>query len=68
MSSASAEDMRKRLNRLESSILSMMSNDVEKKGGKERPTSVNVVDEDNVNEIPDQAGGQRMSKDSRSTQ
>jgi hypothetical protein len=60
--------MRKRLNRLESSILSMMSSDVEKKGGKGSSASVNVVDEDSVNEIPDQAGGQRMSKDSRSTQ
>ena len=46
----------------------MMSSDVEKKGGKDSPASVNVGDEDSVNEIPDQAGGQRMSKDSRSTQ
>jgi hypothetical protein len=60
--------MRKRLNRLESSILSMMSSDAKKKGGKDSPSSVQVMEEDSVNEVPDQAGGQRMSKDSRSTQ
>jgi hypothetical protein len=46
----------------------MISSDTEKKGGNDRPSSVDVIDEDSVNEVPDQAGGQRMLKDSRSTQ
>lgn len=59
-----AEDMRKRLNRLENSILSMMSDDTNKKQGSESSDS-HVTNGDNP--APDLAGGQRISYDTRST-
>jgi len=52
-----AEEMRKRLNRLESSILSMMSSDTKKEEGPE-------PDEAKVTTV---AGPQRISNDTRST-
>jgi hypothetical protein len=61
-----AEDMRKRLNRLENSILSMMDANGNR---SETPTSSasHVTSAENTSEGPDQAGGQKMSVDSRST-
>jgi hypothetical protein len=61
-----AEDMRKRLNRLESSILSMMSRD-EKTSNFKTNKELNLEDVNNTTEPHDQAGGQRMSVDTRST-
>ena len=63
-----AEDMRKRINRLEKSILSMMEGD--KISGKipESPLlQVNEEDGMNGDEDHDQAGGQMMYTDTRST-
>ncbi|TVY40660.1 Fusarisetin A cluster transcription factor, partial [Lachnellula subtilissima] len=61
-----AEDMRKRLNRLESSILSMMDTN-----GNRSETSASslshVSSAENNSESPDQTGGQKISVDSRST-
>lgn len=64
-----AEDMRKRLNCLENSILSMMES---KESRSETPAPsvshmTSVANVDNTNECPDRAGGQTMSTDSRST-
>lgn len=62
-----AEDMRKRLNRLESSILSMISSDAERRGNPAQPA--NVANQESLNNIPSpsQTGGQRISADTRST-
>ncbi|KAF8854134.1 hypothetical protein BDZ45DRAFT_48299 [Acephala macrosclerotiorum] len=62
-----AEDMRKRLNRLESSILSMISSDAERRGNPAQ--SPHVVNQESLNESPSlsQTGGQRISADTRST-
>jgi hypothetical protein len=62
----SDEDMRKRLNRLENSILSMMSS-TERNGRQTEPSELHLANGDNINEGPDQAGGQRISVDTRST-
>ncbi|KAE8452752.1 hypothetical protein EG329_013024 [Mollisiaceae sp. DMI_Dod_QoI] len=57
--------MRKRLNRLESSILSMISSDAERKGNhSESPSSSNQESLDNTT---NRTGGQRISADTRST-
>lgn len=61
----SDEDMRKRLNRLESSILSMISNDAESRA--KQTESVNSSSHESVVESPGQTGGQRISADTRST-
>ena len=61
-----AEDMRKRLNRLESSILSMMSSD-EKTSSLKTNNELNLEDVNITIEPLDQAGGQRISIDTRST-
>lgn len=57
-----AEDMRKRLNRLESSILTMLSE-------KNKPTEPEIPNTETSTriEVPDQAGGQKISHDTRST-
>jgi hypothetical protein len=57
-----AEDMRKRLNRLESSIISMLADK------KEPAETINFNKAiPTVIEAPEQAGGQKMSHDTRST-
>ncbi len=58
--------MRKRLNRLESSILSMMSSD-EKTLNLKNNNELNLESVNNMTEPHDQAGGQRISVDTRST-
>jgi hypothetical protein len=57
-----AEDMRKRLNRLETSILSMLTE-------KDRPKAAHsrTCESPSVIEVPDQAVGQKLSDDTRST-
>jgi hypothetical protein len=61
-----AEDMRKRLNRLENSILSMMSSD-EKTSNLENNNELNLENGNGTTETFNQAGGQRISADTRST-
>lgn len=61
-----AEDMRKRLNRLESSILSMISTG-EKPSNLKTNNEMNLEEVNNTTEPLDQAGGQRISVDTRST-
>jgi hypothetical protein len=58
--------MRKRLNRLESSILSMISSG-EKPSNLKTNTEMNLEEVNNTTEPLDQAGGQRISIDTRST-
>jgi hypothetical protein len=57
--------MRKRLSRLENSILSM----IESNGSNqfESPGSMMTASTDTTSETPSQAGPQKMSSDSRST-
>jgi hypothetical protein len=62
-----AEDMRKRLNRLETSIISMMSSDNERTGSQTKSSALHVINDNSIDESPNQAGGQRMSLDIRST-
>jgi hypothetical protein len=63
-----AEDMRKRINRLEKSILSMMEGDQISGEIPERPLlQVNEEDSMNGDEDHDKAGGQMMYTDTRST-
>lgn len=59
---ADEDDFRKRINRLESSILSLISE-------KSKPTQPLSPESSNDAELhcPDQAGGQRISRDTRST-
>lgn len=61
-----ADDMRERINRLENSILSMINSDgaLVKQPGQ---PPLHVTDEADIEENPDQAGGQKMSLDTRST-
>jgi len=54
-----AEDMRKRLHRLENSILSMMPSDTDKKESSDNESQAKVGD------AP--VGGQKISSDTRST-
>jgi Fungal Zn(2)-Cys(6) binuclear cluster domain len=61
-----AEDMRKRLNRLEKSILSMMSSD-EKSGNQSKESELPGENGKSTIESPNQAGGQRICLDTRST-
>lgn len=56
--------MRKRLNRLEDSIMSMMA--ANKTSAAASPSS-SVISEDRPKGTLDQAGGQRISSDTRST-
>ncbi len=58
--------MRKRLNRLESSILSMMSSD-EKTLNLKKNNELSLENVNNMTKQLDQAGGQRISIDTRST-
>jgi hypothetical protein len=58
--------MRKRLNRLENSILSMMSSD-EKTLRQNKNSESILIDGNAAIESPNQAGGQRISTDTRST-
>jgi hypothetical protein len=58
--------MRKRLNRLENSILNMMSSDG-KTSRQNKNSESNSIDGNNTIESPNQAGGQRISTDTRST-
>ena len=63
-----AEDMRKRINRLESSIRQMMSstgNGEKAKNGMPSPVLSNTSTQST--ETPDSTGGQRLSVDTRST-
>jgi hypothetical protein len=61
-----AEDMRKRLNRLEYSILSMMSSD-EKTASRDKHSKLHDTNGNSMTESFNQAGGQRISIDTRST-
>ena len=61
-----AEDMRKRLNRLENSILSMMSSD-EKTASQDEHPELHDENGNSMAESFNQAGGQRISIDTRST-
>lgn len=61
----SDEDMRKRLNRLENSILSMMSNDTER--GDNHTSSTNSLSPENLVDRHSPTGAQVISKDTRST-
>jgi hypothetical protein len=61
-----AEDMRKRLNRLENSILSMMSSD-EKTTSPRKHSELLPKSGVHTIENPNQAGGQKISADTRST-
>jgi hypothetical protein len=58
--------MRKRLNRIEKSILSMMSSD-EQKGSQDWHSELRVMNGNDIAESLNQAGGQRISTDTRST-
>lgn len=58
--------MRKRLNRLENSILSMMSSD-EQTASQSKPSELLGKDGHRSVESPNQAGGQRIGLDTRST-
>jgi hypothetical protein len=62
-----AEDMRKHINRLESSILSMISKEEEKQPQQLPSHDVHVNHATHANEGSSQAGGQKMSLDTRST-
>jgi hypothetical protein len=62
-----AEDMRKRLNRLESSILSMMSKDEAKKPTQLGSPESHVTNEDSTSETSEKRGGQSVALDTRST-
>ncbi|KUJ18078.1 uncharacterized protein LY89DRAFT_781173 [Mollisia scopiformis] len=61
----SDEDMRKRLNRLENSILTMISNDAEHRGSQ--TDSANHPSPANSTGSPGHTGAQRISSDTRST-
>jgi hypothetical protein len=61
-----AEDMRKRLNRLENSILSMMETNSNRSDTPASSTTSHVTNVD-AGQSSDQAGGQKMSADTRST-
>lgn len=54
--------MRKRINRLESSILSLMSSEGGKKAGEE-----SLATPQSLERVLEQAGGQKISLDTRST-
>jgi hypothetical protein len=61
-----AEDMRKRLNRLENSILSMMETNSNRSDTPSSSTTSHVTNVD-ATASSDQAGGQKISADTRST-
>ncbi|KAE9375537.1 hypothetical protein N431DRAFT_332569 [Stipitochalara longipes BDJ] len=61
-----AENMRKRLNRLENSILSIISSD-EKNASQSKQSKPYLESGESMFENPIQAGGQRISRDTRST-
>ena len=62
-----AEDMRKRLNRLENSIISMMETHSNRSDTPSSSTASHVTNVDATGHVSDQAGGQKMSADTRST-